>query len=114
MGADVAVDATAEDFAEVAGREGGADVVLDMVGAPYFEQKYVDLEVEPLHRRNDRAAEERRRRDDRVRCRGVAPPTSGGASTKRIARAFNQDLADSPELGKHTGLSPAMLSCRAR
>jgi NADPH:quinone reductase len=37
MGADVAVDATAEDFAEVARREGGADVVLDMVGAPYFE-----------------------------------------------------------------------------
>ncbi|MFC3079184.1 NAD(P)H-quinone oxidoreductase [Phenylobacterium terrae] len=38
MGADVAVDATSEDFAEVAAREGGVDVVLDMVGAPYFEQ----------------------------------------------------------------------------
>ena len=38
MGADVAVDSTAEDFAEVALREGGVDVVLDMVGAPYFEK----------------------------------------------------------------------------
>ncbi|HEY9218953.1 MAG TPA: NAD(P)H-quinone oxidoreductase, partial [Phenylobacterium sp.] len=35
-GADVAVDATSEDFAEIAKREGGVDVVLDMVGAPYF------------------------------------------------------------------------------
>lgn len=36
LGADVAVDATAEDFAEVAKREGGVDVVLDMVGGDYF------------------------------------------------------------------------------
>ncbi|HEY4032307.1 MAG TPA: NAD(P)H-quinone oxidoreductase, partial [Caulobacteraceae bacterium] len=36
MGADVAVDASAEDFAEVAKREGGCDVVLDMVGGDYF------------------------------------------------------------------------------
>ena len=36
LGADVAVDATAEDFAEVARREGGVDVVLDMVGGDYF------------------------------------------------------------------------------
>jgi len=36
LGADVAVDAKAEDFAEVAKREGGADVVLDMVGGDYF------------------------------------------------------------------------------
>jgi putative PIG3 family NAD(P)H quinone oxidoreductase len=36
LGADVAVDATAEDFAEVAKREGGADVILDMVGGDYF------------------------------------------------------------------------------
>jgi len=35
LGADVAVDATAEDFAEVAKREGGVDVVLDMVGGEY-------------------------------------------------------------------------------
>lgn len=36
LGADVGVDATAEDFAEVAKREGGVDVVLDMVGGDYF------------------------------------------------------------------------------
>jgi putative PIG3 family NAD(P)H quinone oxidoreductase len=36
LGADVAVDATSEDFAEVARREGGVDVVLDMVGGDYF------------------------------------------------------------------------------
>lgn len=38
VGADVAVDSSAEDFAEAALREGGADVILDMVGAPYFEK----------------------------------------------------------------------------
>ena len=38
LGADVAVDATAEDFAEVAKTQGGVDVVLDMVGAAYAEQ----------------------------------------------------------------------------
>ena len=38
LGADVAIDATAEDFAEVCKREGGVDVVLDMVGADYFRQ----------------------------------------------------------------------------
>ncbi|MES2341354.1 MAG: NAD(P)H-quinone oxidoreductase [Pseudomonadota bacterium] len=36
LGADVAVDATTEDFAEVAKREGGCDVILDMVGGDYF------------------------------------------------------------------------------
>jgi NADPH2:quinone reductase len=36
IGADIAVDSTTEDFAEVAKGEGGVDVVLDMVGAPYF------------------------------------------------------------------------------
>jgi NADPH:quinone reductase len=36
VGADVAVDATSENFAEVAKAQGGVDVVLDMVGAPYF------------------------------------------------------------------------------
>jgi putative PIG3 family NAD(P)H quinone oxidoreductase len=35
LGADVAVDATQEDFVEVCGREGGVDVVLDMVGGDY-------------------------------------------------------------------------------
>lgn len=38
LGADVAVDATAEDFAEVAKAHGGVDVVLDMVGGAYFEK----------------------------------------------------------------------------
>ncbi|WP_332765001.1 NAD(P)H-quinone oxidoreductase [Phenylobacterium sp.] len=36
LGADVAIDAGAEDFAEVAKTHGGADVVLDMVGGDYF------------------------------------------------------------------------------
>ncbi len=36
LGADLAVDATSEDFAAVATREGGVDVVLDMVGGDYF------------------------------------------------------------------------------
>lgn len=39
LGAEVAVDATAEDFAEVAKREGGVDVVLDMVGGDYFAKE---------------------------------------------------------------------------
>ncbi len=36
LGADVSVDTTAQDFAEVAKAEGGVDVVLDMVGGDYF------------------------------------------------------------------------------
>ena len=36
LGADVVVDTTAGDFAEVAKREGGVDVILDMVGGDYF------------------------------------------------------------------------------
>ena len=36
LGADVAVDTTTQDFAEVALAEGGVDVVLDMVGGSYF------------------------------------------------------------------------------
>ncbi|HVI32124.1 NAD(P)H-quinone oxidoreductase [Phenylobacterium sp.] len=39
LGADVAVDATARDFAEVAKAEGGVDVVLDMVGGDYFARE---------------------------------------------------------------------------
>jgi len=39
LGADVAVDATAEDFTEVCKREGGVDVVLDMVGGDYFKKE---------------------------------------------------------------------------
>jgi putative PIG3 family NAD(P)H quinone oxidoreductase len=36
LGADVAVDATLDDFAAVAKAEGGCDVILDMVGGDYF------------------------------------------------------------------------------
>ncbi|ODT63670.1 MAG: NAD(P)H-quinone oxidoreductase [Phenylobacterium sp. SCN 69-14] len=36
LGADVSVDVTAEDFAEVAKANGGVDVILDMVGGDYF------------------------------------------------------------------------------
>lgn len=35
LGADVAVDTTTQDFAEIAKAEGGVDVVLDMVGGDY-------------------------------------------------------------------------------
>jgi NADPH:quinone reductase-like Zn-dependent oxidoreductase len=38
LGADVSVDVTSEDFAEAAKAAGGVDVVLDMVGAGYFEK----------------------------------------------------------------------------
>lgn len=38
LGADIAVDAKAEDFAAVAKAAGGVDVVLDMVGASYFDR----------------------------------------------------------------------------
>ena len=38
LGADVAVDTTQQDFAEVAKAAGGVDVVLDMVGGDYFAQ----------------------------------------------------------------------------
>lgn len=36
LGADIAVDTTREDFAEVAKAAGGVDVILDMVGGDYF------------------------------------------------------------------------------
>jgi putative PIG3 family NAD(P)H quinone oxidoreductase len=36
LGADIAVDASAEDFEAVARAAGGVDVVLDMVAGPYF------------------------------------------------------------------------------
>lgn len=38
LGADLAIDASAEDFGAAAARFGGVDVVLDMVGGPYFEK----------------------------------------------------------------------------
>lgn len=37
LGADLSIDATAEDFGAVVAAAGGADVVLDMVGASYAE-----------------------------------------------------------------------------
>ena len=36
LGADIAVDTTAEDFGAIAKEAGGVDVALDMVGAPYL------------------------------------------------------------------------------
>ena len=38
LGADIAVDSSTEDFEAVAKAPGGVDVVLDMVGAAYFEK----------------------------------------------------------------------------
>jgi putative PIG3 family NAD(P)H quinone oxidoreductase len=46
LGADVAVDAKAENFAEVAKREGGVDVVLDMVGGDYFAKDLDALKMD--------------------------------------------------------------------
>ena len=43
LGADIAVDATAEDFAAVARANGGCDVVLDMVGGDYFAKDLQSL-----------------------------------------------------------------------
>jgi putative PIG3 family NAD(P)H quinone oxidoreductase len=45
LGADVAVDATSEDFTEVCKREGGVDVVLDMVGGDYFRKELEALKT---------------------------------------------------------------------
>ena len=45
LGADLAVDATSEDFEAVAKAAGGVDVVLDMVGAPYFARNLAALNV---------------------------------------------------------------------
>ncbi|MGH6956344.1 MAG: NAD(P)H-quinone oxidoreductase [Caulobacteraceae bacterium] len=45
LGADTAVDASAEDFEAVAKAAGGVDVVLDMVGAPYFAKNLAALKT---------------------------------------------------------------------
>jgi len=37
LGADLAIDYTTTDFADVVAAEGGADVILDVVGGPYLE-----------------------------------------------------------------------------
>jgi NADPH2:quinone reductase len=46
LGADVAIDAKTEDFAEVTKREGGCDVVLDMVGGDYFAKDLDALKMD--------------------------------------------------------------------
>ena len=43
LGADVAVDYTSEDFVEAAQAEGGADLILDVVGAAYLERNLAAL-----------------------------------------------------------------------
>jgi len=45
LGADIAIDTKAEDFAEIVKAAGGADVVLDMVGASYFDKNVDALNV---------------------------------------------------------------------
>jgi putative PIG3 family NAD(P)H quinone oxidoreductase len=45
LGADIAVDASAEDFEAVAKAEGGADVILDMVAGPYFPKNLEALKT---------------------------------------------------------------------
>ena len=45
LGADIAIDAKAEDFAAIVKAAGGADVVLDMVGASYFDKNLEALNV---------------------------------------------------------------------
>ncbi len=45
LGADIAVDTKTEDFAEIAKAAGGVDVVLDMVGASYFDKNLNALNV---------------------------------------------------------------------
>jgi len=45
LGADVAVDTTAEDFETVAAAQGGADVILDMVAGSYFAKNLEALKT---------------------------------------------------------------------
>lgn len=45
LGADIAIDAKAEDFAAIVKAAGGADVVLDMVGASYFDKNLEALKT---------------------------------------------------------------------
>jgi putative PIG3 family NAD(P)H quinone oxidoreductase len=46
LGSDVAIDASHEDFAEITKREGGCDVVLDMVGGDYFAKDLDALKMD--------------------------------------------------------------------
>jgi putative PIG3 family NAD(P)H quinone oxidoreductase len=43
LGADIAVDYTAEDFVDVARAQGGVDVILDVIGAAYLERNLAAL-----------------------------------------------------------------------
>ncbi len=43
LGADLAIDASSEDFAEAARAAGGCDVILDMVGGDYFAKDLAAL-----------------------------------------------------------------------
>ena len=45
LGADIGIDATAEDFETIARDAGGVDVVLDMVGGPYFAKNLAALKI---------------------------------------------------------------------
>ena len=45
LGADIAVDASTEDFEAVAKSAGGVDVVLDMVGGSYFAKNLASLKI---------------------------------------------------------------------
>lgn len=45
LGADVAIDVTTQDFAEIAKAEGGVDVVLDMVGGDYVPKNLDALKI---------------------------------------------------------------------
>jgi NADPH:quinone reductase len=45
LGADVSIDASAEDFEALAKEAGGVDVVLDMVGGPYFAKNLAALKT---------------------------------------------------------------------
>ncbi|MFN3521665.1 MAG: NAD(P)H-quinone oxidoreductase [Phenylobacterium sp.] len=45
LGADVAIDATLDDFAEIAKAQGGCDVILDMVGGDYFARNLDSLKT---------------------------------------------------------------------
>jgi NADPH:quinone reductase len=45
LGADLAIDASAQDFAEAALADGGCDVILDMVGGDYFAKDLAALKT---------------------------------------------------------------------
>lgn len=46
IGADIVIDTTREDFAEIAMEAGGCDVILDMVGGPFFNLNLKALRFE--------------------------------------------------------------------